>query len=87
MPLSAEQINLISSIDQKVKSILSNGGNEASVMIALLDKMPQIKTMIGSANREELDKYCDSHDGFYQYMKILENTARALANGNIKVPK
>ena len=87
MPLSSEQINLISSIDQKVKSILSSGGNEASVMVALLDKMLQIKTMIGSANREELDKYCDSHEGFYQYMKILENTARAIANGNIKVPK
>jgi hypothetical protein len=56
-------------------------------MVALLDKIPRIKTIISSANREELDKYCDSHDGFYQYMKILENTARAIANGNIKVPK
>lgn len=81
MPLSTEQINLISSIDQKVKNILSSGGNKASVMVALLDEMPKIKIIIGSANQEELNKYCDSPEGFYQYMKILEDTARAIANG------
>ena len=87
MPLKPEQINLISFIDQKVKDILSSGGNEISVMISLLDEMPRVKTIIGSADKEELNKYCDSHDGFYQYMKILENTASAIASGSIKVPK
>ena len=74
-------------IDQKVKDILSSGGNEISVMISLLDEMPRVKTIIDSADKEELNKYCDSHDGFYQYMKILENTASAIASGSIKVPK
>jgi len=87
MPLKPEQINLISFIDQKVKDILSSGGNEISVMISLLDEMPRVKTIIDSADKEELNKYCDSHDGFYQYMKILENTASAIASGSIKVPK
>jgi hypothetical protein len=73
MPLSTEQINLISSIDQKVKNILSSGGNEASVMVALLDEMPKIKIIIGSANQEELNKYCDSHEGFYQYTGLGSN--------------
>ena len=87
MPLKPEQINLISFIDQKVKDILSSGGNEISVMISLLDEMPRVKTIIDSADKEELNKYWDSHDGFYQYMKILENTASAIASGSIKVPK
>ena len=87
MPLKPEQINLISFIDQNVKDILSSGGNEISVMISLLDEMPRVKTIIDSADKEELNKYCDSHDGFYQYMKILENTASAIASGSIKVPK
>ncbi len=87
MPLKPEQINLISFIDQKVKDILSSGGNEISVMISLLDEMPRVKTIIDSADKEELNKYCDSHDGFYQYMKILENTASAIASGSIKIPK
>jgi hypothetical protein len=56
-------------------------------MISLLDEMPRVKTIIDSADKEELNKYCDSHDGFYQYMKILENTASAIASGSIKVPK
>ena len=62
MPLKPEQINLISFIDQKVKDILSSGGNEISVMISLLDEMPRVKTIIDSADKEELNKYCDSHD-------------------------
>ena len=85
MSLKPEQIKLISLIDQKVKDILSSGGNEISVMISLLEEMPQIKTIIDSADKEELNKYCDSYEGFYRYMKILENTAGAIANGSIKV--
>ena len=88
MTLSAEQIDLIFFIDQKVRNIISNGGNEISIMIELLDEMPRIKTLIiDSADKEEIDKYCDSHEGFYQYMKILENTANAIADGRIQVPK
>jgi hypothetical protein len=56
-------------------------------MISLLDEMPRVKTIIDSADKEELNKYCDSHDGFYRYMKILENTASAIASGSIKVPR
>jgi len=56
-------------------------------MISLLDEMPQIKTIIDSVCKEELNKYCDSHDGFYRYMKILENTASAIASGSIKIPR
>jgi len=51
MPLKPEQINLISFIDQKVKDILSSGGNEISVMISLLDEMPRVKTIIDSADK------------------------------------
>ncbi len=87
MSLQPEQISLISLIDQKVKAIIADGGNEISVMISLLDEMPRIKTIINSDDKEELNKYCKSHDGFYQYMKILENTASAIASGNIKAPK
>jgi hypothetical protein len=59
MPLKPEQINLISFIDQKVKDILSSGGNEISVMISLLDEMPRVKIIIYSTDKEELNKYCD----------------------------
>jgi len=87
MSLTIEQINLISLIDQKVKSILIDGGNEISIMIELLDEMPKIKTVIDSAAKEELNKYYNSHEGFYRYMKILENTAGAIASGSIQVPR
>lgn len=87
MALSTEQINLISFIDQKVKNILSSGGDEISVIVSLADEMPRIKTIIESDDKEGLNKYCNSHEGFYQYMKILEDLANAIASGNIKVPK
>jgi len=36
-------------------------------MISMLDEMPRIKTLIiDSADKEELNKYYDSHEGFYQ---------------------
>lgn len=86
MPLTIEQINLISLIDQKTKSIISSGGNEVSLMIALLDKMPAIKTILSSVSEEEINRYYHSHKGFYQYMKILETVASSIADGSIKVP-
>ena len=45
MSLKPEQINFISYIDQKVKDILSSGGNEISIMISLLDEISQMKTL------------------------------------------
>jgi hypothetical protein len=84
MSLTQEQINLISLIDQKVKAILSKGGNEISVMLSLLDEMPRVQRIINAANREELNKYCDSHEGFYSYMKILEDATIALSSMNMK---
>jgi hypothetical protein len=81
MSLKPEQINFISYIDQKVKDILSSGGNEISIMISLLDEISQMKTLINSANQKELQNYCNSHDGFDRYMKRLENTANVLAGG------
>jgi len=85
MSLTPEQINFISSIDEKVKKILSSGDNEISIMISLLDEISQMKTLINSANQKELQNYCNSHDGFDRYMKILENIANALAGGSIQV--
>jgi len=84
MPLSTEQIDFISFIDKKVTDILSNGGNEISIILSMVDEMPQFKNLINSTDKKELDKYCDSHEGFYQYMKILENMASAIASSNLK---
>ena len=84
MPLSTEQIDFISFIDKKVTDILSNGGNEISIILSIVDEMPQFKNLINSTDKKELDKYCDSHEGFYQYMKILENMASAIASSNLK---
>ena len=84
MPLSTEQIDFISFIDKKVTDILSNGGNEISIILSMVDEMPQFKNLINSTDKKELDKYCDSHEGFYQYMNILENMASAIASSNLK---
>ena len=45
-------------------------------MISLLDEMPRVKAIIDSADKEELNKYCDSHDGFYGSVASA-NRARA----------
>ena len=58
-----EQINLISFIDQKVKDIISSGGNEISVMISLLDEMPRVKAIIDSADKEAQGSMTDKGTG------------------------
>ena len=87
MSLTIEQINLISLVDQKAQSIMSSGGDETSLMIALLDEMPAIKAILSSVSEEEINPYYHSHEGFYQYLKILETIAHSIADGSIKVPK
>ena len=71
----------------KVNDIITNGGNEISIMIALLDHMPAVRALMNSTSEKELNRYCDLYKGFYRYMKILEDTATAIASGSIRVPE
>ncbi len=48
---------------------------------SLAHKMHEIKDIMDSASKGELNSYCQRYEGFYQYMKLLERMARASSQG------
>ncbi|MEA2076882.1 MAG: hypothetical protein U9O95_02575 [Candidatus Marinimicrobia bacterium] len=52
----------------------------------MLDLMPRIKTIIDSVPKKEIEMYFYEYDGFYYYIKLLENLAQSIADGHITIP-
>ena len=72
MILSPTYLELIIYIENKVKEILENGGDEIEVCLAMLEKMPEIKSLILSNHQKKLQMYLSEYKGFCYYMKSLE---------------
>jgi len=87
MSLNQQQKNLIITIDKKVNTILANGGDEVTLLTEMFDLMPRVKDIIDTVPTKEMEMYFYAHDGFYRYMKVLENLAQGIADGLITVPK
>lgn len=83
MALDQKQQNLIVAVDQKVKTILANGGSEKTLLVELLDFMPGIKSLLDTAPKKEIEMYFYEYDGFYRYLKMLENLAQGFSDGRI----
>lgn len=86
MSLSSKQKQLIAHIDSKVMTIISNGGDETNVCVAMLEHMPEISTILFSASEKELEMYLDEYEGFCYYMKLLEILAYGIKGGRLKAP-
>jgi len=67
-------------MDSKAKVILEHGGQEALLM-SLCDKMEKIKEIMDASSQNELNQYCTQYEGFYEYMKLLEQLAQGCAQG------
>lgn len=86
MSLHPEQKDLIVTIDKKVKALLAQGGNDETLLVEMLELMPAIKSLLDSAPKKEIEMYFYEYDGFYRYMKVLENLAQGIADERIKAP-
>jgi hypothetical protein len=87
LSLTERQKQLIVDIDQRVNRILKNGGGDEELLTSLFDVMSDLKEIITSAAKNNLDAYCQKYDGFYHYMKLLEKLAAGISNGTIAVPQ
>ena len=85
MPLNPQQKGLIVTIDKRVKTILANGGNEETLLVEMLDLMPKFKAILDKVPTKELEMQFHKYDGFYHYVKVLENLARGIADGRVTV--
>ncbi len=67
-------------MDKEAKQLIKHGDDE-TFFISLTHKMPQIKGIMNCSSEGELNFYCQRYEGFYQYMKLLENIAIASSKG------
>lgn len=75
---------LVIKVDNYVNQLLADGGEE-KLLISLLDIMGDIKKIMDSSTKQELDRYAEEHKGFFHVMKLLEALASGIANGSIPV--
>jgi hypothetical protein len=87
MTLTAEQVQIVSLIDEQVKRVFRKGGDEVAVLTELFDYMPGFKHLLDTVRPGDMDELCERFDGFYRYAKILEDVAASIQSGEIKVPK
>ena len=74
----------IVTIDNEVKKILSEGGDEA-LLLSMHRMMDELKHIIDTKNTVELHVFCEEYDGFYRCMRLLELIATSIAHGKIPV--
>lgn len=85
MSLTEKQKEIIVDIDKRANKILKNGGGDEELLMSLYDVMSDLKEIIDSPDKHKLNAYCQKYNGFYRYMKLLENLAIGIANGTISV--
>jgi hypothetical protein len=81
LALTTEQKQWILRIDEKTKEILGHGGGDEALLTLLCDQKDDIEKIIDSSLENELNAYCEQYEGFYRFMKLLEQLADGIASG------
>jgi hypothetical protein len=77
----------IIAVNDKVNELLASGANDESILVGMIEYMPSIKKMIDLMDNKKLDLYYQEYEGFFYFMKLLEELASGIASGKISVPK
>ena len=87
MPLTERQKHLAKIIDEHVRQVIRNGGDDEDLLVSAHDYMDTFKQLLDSSTPQEMDELCQRYDGFYHFAKLLEMLAEGIANGVIPVPE
>ena len=86
MVLRKKQIKLAKRIDQHVKKVIAEGGDDETLLVSMHDYMGTFKQVMDSSSKDEMDELCERFSGFYRFGKLLEAVAQGIENGSIRVP-
>jgi hypothetical protein len=86
MSLDSKTKDFIIDFDKRMKTYIANKSSDEVILASMLEEMPKIKNIMDNSSTEEMNKLCEEYDGFYYYMKLLENLATGISTGNIVVP-
>jgi hypothetical protein len=87
MQLTKEHVKIAANIDTKVKRLISGDSDDLAIFAAMTDYMPDFKRVMDESGQGGMDVLCQRFAGFHHYAKILENVAKGVESGEIKVPK
>lgn len=85
--MAAENEELVSSIDEQVNKVLSEGGDVIVLLTSFAERMNDVWKIMHTTTEDELNLYCQRYKGFYYLMKVLEEMALGISEGKISVPR
>ncbi len=56
------------------------------VFAGMADDMKDFKSLMDTTSEADMNALYERFDGFYRYIKVLENVARGIDSGDIRVP-
>lgn len=86
MKLTTQHHELASQIDNYVKNIWSAGGGDEQILLGMHGHLMSFKQLMDISKNGEFDVLCTQYDGFYKFAKVLEDMAKGIKDGTIKVP-
>ena len=85
-PIPEQQLSLARTIDQHVKQVIADGGDDERLLVSMYDYMGSFKQLMDMSTEEEMQLLCARYSGFYRFSKLLEAIAQGIENGSIRVP-
>lgn len=73
-------------IHNYVQGIVHRGGTDENIMQDMADYMADFKYLMDNLSVQDRDKLFEHYEGYLRFGKILENLARGIESGDIKVP-
>ena len=79
--MNEKDIILIKTIDAKMKAMLEQKISNEQIYVYMFPYMnDQLKHIISSNNEAKLNLYAQEYQGFYHYMRLLENIDYQVSN-------
>lgn len=83
MTLGEKLVGLAKRIDEHVKKVIGEGGDDETLLLSMPDYMETFKQLMDTTSKEQTDELCERFSGFYRFGKLLESLARGIQDGSI----
>ena len=82
----AQRRRLAERIHKRVTKILKKGGCDLDIFAGMKDCMEDFKSLMDTTSKTDMNALYERFDGFYRYVKVLENVAHGIESGDLRIP-
>lgn len=83
---SPEDEKLVAYVDQQVNRTLANNKNPIEIFLVLGNRIEDITKLVNALSKEELDRYCETYEGFCLFLIFLDELALEISSGRLSIP-